>query len=414
MLSEKVKTLESVTDVKKRILLLGGSAQQVIAIEISKCMGYETVLCDYLEDNPGQYVADKFYLTSTTDKEAVLHIAQEEKVSGILAYASDPAAPTAAYVAEQLGLPTNPYISVETLCNKDRFRSFLNTNGFNSPKSIVVTHNDVNTSDINKLKLPFIVKPTDSSGSKGVTIIHNTGTINAAIDYALSFSKKRSVLIEEYIEMKHSYLIGGDIFVRNGIVILWGLMNCHRDPRVNKLVPVGKSFPIDLSDDDVERVRETLQRLVTSLGFKNGPMNVELIIDKKNQVWPIDIGPRSGGNMIPDALGDIFGVNIVKMTVMSALGLYEETDNDLIKCNGFYATHNIHSATSGEFIEVTFADELDKHIYKKYIYKKPGDAIEFFDNASKAVGVIFMKFDSRSQMEHVLHHIADLYSVIIR
>ena len=55
----------------KKILLLGGSAQQVVAIEKAKELGYDTVLCDFLPDNPGQYVADKFYLVSTTDKEAV-------------------------------------------------------------------------------------------------------------------------------------------------------------------------------------------------------------------------------------------------------------------------------------------------------------------------------------------------------
>ena len=109
----------------KKILLLGGSAQQVPVIEKAKQLGYYTILCDYLPDNPGQYVADKFYPVSTTDKEPVLEIAEREQVNGVLAYASDPAAPTAAYVAEKMGLPGNPYQSVEILCNKDRFRKFL-------------------------------------------------------------------------------------------------------------------------------------------------------------------------------------------------------------------------------------------------------------------------------------------------
>ena len=90
----------------KKILLLGGSAQQVIAIETAKRLGFYTVLCDYLDDNPGQFAADKFYLVSTTDKEAVLKVAESEKIDGVMAYASDPAAPTAAYVAEKMGLPT--------------------------------------------------------------------------------------------------------------------------------------------------------------------------------------------------------------------------------------------------------------------------------------------------------------------
>ena len=70
---------------RQKILLLGGSAQQVVAIETAKRMGYHTVLCDYLPDNPGQYVADKYYNVSTTDVEAVYEVAKNEGVSGIRA-----------------------------------------------------------------------------------------------------------------------------------------------------------------------------------------------------------------------------------------------------------------------------------------------------------------------------------------
>ena len=157
----------------KTLLLLGGSAQQIIAIETAKRMGLRTVLCDYLPDNPGQYHADDFHLVSTTDKEAVLKVAINEKADGILAYASDPAAPTAAYVAEKLGLPGSPYKSVELLCNKDEFREFLATNHFHTPlasgyDSIQKALHEIQSGRFN---CPVIVKPVDSSGSKGVSRI---------------------------------------------------------------------------------------------------------------------------------------------------------------------------------------------------------------------------------------------------
>ena len=119
---------------QKKILLLGGSAQQVIAIQKAKELGYYTVLCDYLPDNPGQYVADKYYNASTTDIEAVYEIAKKEEVQGILAYASDPAALPAAIVSERLGLPTNPAKSVEVLGLKYPWRQFLQENVFACPK----------------------------------------------------------------------------------------------------------------------------------------------------------------------------------------------------------------------------------------------------------------------------------------
>lgn len=390
----------------KKILLLGGSAQQIIAIKTAKNHGYFTVLCDFLPNNPGQYEADKFYLVSTTDKKAVLDVAKNENVDGILAYASDPAAPTAAYVAEKLGLPTNPYNSVETLCNKDKFREFLKENGFNAPVSKGYSNNDVDTS---LFSLPVIVKPVDSSGSKGATVLTDWNGLKQACDFAFSFSRSHRIIVEEYIEKKHKYLIGGDIFVYDGKVILWGLLNCHRDFDVNPLVPVGKSYPLLLDEQDSIEVKKTLQNMIDKLNIKFGSVNVELVIDKAGKVWPIDIGPRAGGNMIPDLLGLIFGVDVVEMAVLTAMG--EKIDNVVHKGIPYYATHNLHTDKNGIYQGITFSKDLDQKIIKKCIYKRKGDIIEYFNNASKTLGIIFMKFDNELEMDTILSDINALYKV---
>jgi len=392
----------------KKILLLGGSDQQVIAIETAKRHGYYTILCDFLPDNPGQFSADKFYLVSTTDKEAVLKVAVEEKIDGVLAYASDPAAPTAAYVAEKLGLPTNPYQSVKTLCNKDRFRAFLKENGFNTPTAVGYVDKNV---DISVFNLPVIIKPVDSSGSKGATVLHSWDGLDKALNFAFSFSRTHRIIVEEFIEKKHQYLIGGDIFVSDGKVILWGLLNCHRDNNVNPLVPVGKSYPLMLEDSDIEAVKDTLQKMVDDLGLRFGSVNVELVVDKNNRVWPIDVGPRAGGNMIPDLLGMIFGVNVVEMAVLTAMG--REIATTIKEGIPYYATHNLHFNKNGVYQTIDFSEELEKFIIKKCLYKKEGDTIEFFDNATKALGVIFLKFNNQIEMNYYLSNINNFYTVNI-
>lgn len=393
----------------KKILLLGGSAQQIVAIRTARKHGYYTVLCDYLTDNPGQYEADKFYLVSTTDKDAVLKVATDEKVDGILAYASDPAAPTAAYVAEKLGLPTNPYESVETLCNKDRFRAFLKKNGFNTPNSAGYSDKNVDTS---LFSLPVIIKPVDSSGSKGATVLNSWEGLDKALDFAFSFSRSHRVIVEEFIEKKHEYLIGGDIFVADGKVILWGLLNCHRDSAVNPLVPVGKSYPLMLDKTDEDEVKSTLQRIVDKLGLRFGSVNVELVVDKSNKVWPIDIGPRAGGNMIPDLLGMIFGTDVVEMAVLAAMG--EKVCPEIKEDIPYFANHNLHSDQNGIYESIEFSDELERYIVKKCLYKKSGDTVEYFDNAAKALGIIFLKFEDQKTMKYILDKINQLYRVKLK
>lgn len=392
---------------KHKILLLGGSAQQIIAIDTASKIGLFTVLCDYLSDNPGQFHADKFYQESTVDKERILQIARDEKIDYIIAYASDPAAPTAAYVAEIMGLPTNPYKSVETLCNKDMFREFLFTHGFNTPRAVGFKTKEEALADIQNFTLPIIIKPVDSSGSKGATVIRGEEVIEKAIDSAFSFSRGHRIIIEEFIEKKHPYLIGGDIFVSDGKVIQWGLMNCHRDNSVNPLVPVGKSYPPMLESSDLQAIKDTLQRLVTELGIKFGPMNVELIVDNNNRVFPIDIGPRSGGNMIPDLLGMIFNCDVVEMSVRSAMG--ESVRSEMGDGVPYYGTLNLHSDRDGIFERVEFSSEIEQYIIRKNIYKKSGDEANYFANAANALGIVFFKFPDQETMitmeEHMNEHV---------
>ena len=380
----------------KKILLLGGSSQQVVAIKTAKKLGLYTIVCDYLSDNPGQFYADKFYLESTTDRYAILEIARKESIDYIMAYASDPAAPTAAYVAEKMGLPTNPYRAVEILCNKDLFREFLSEHGFSTPRAVGFNSKAGVEANIGNFNFPIIIKPVDSSGSKGATVLRDKTGLDDAIEFAFSFSRTHRIIMEEYIEKKHPYLIGGDIFVSDGKVIQWGLMNCHRDKMVNPLVPVGKSYPPVLEDDDMKVVKDTLQRLVTELGIQFGPMNVELIVDKQNKVYPIDIGPRSGGNMIPDLLGMIFNCDVVEMSIRAAMGekVYDNVGEGIL----YYATSNLHSNRNGIFEKIEFDSEIEEFIIRKNIYKKSGNEVNFFGNASNVLGIVFFKFPDRETM----------------
>lgn len=393
----------------KKILLLGGSAQQIVAIKTAQKLGYYTVLCDYLPDNPGQYEADKFYLVSTTDKDAVLEVARNEQVDGVLAYASDPAAPTAAYIAEKLGLSGAPYHSVETLCYKDQFRKFLIENGFSTPKAKGYASAEDALKEKENFEFPIIIKPVDSSGSKGATVLQTEDGLKNALDFAFSFSRCHRIIVEHFIEKKHPYLIGGDVFIENGKIVLWGLLNCHRDNCVNPLVPVGKSYPLQLEDEDIQHVKETLSSMVEKLRISNGSMNVELVVDKSNRVWPIDVGPRSGGNMIPDLLGDMFGVDIAEMSVKAAMGA--AIKGNIHEPNGFYATHNLHSNKNGIYKDILFSPEIEPYIYRKYLYKKLGDEVEYFDNAAKCLGIVFFKFPDETTMKKILEHVNELITV---
>ena len=199
----------------------------------------------------------------------------------------------------------------------------------------------------------------------------------------------------------------------SGKVILWGLLYCHRDSSVNPLVPVGKSYPLFLDRTDEMAVQETLQIMFDKLGMKFGSVNVELVVDKKNRVYLIDVGPRAGGNMIPDLLGMIFGVDVVEMDVLAAMGEPLQITEE-IEASGFYATHNLHSDRSGSYKQILFSDELKPYLKKICLYKKGGDPVGYFDNASKCLGIIFMEFPSKGIQYKILRDLDKMIDIQLR
>ena len=393
----------------KKVLFLGGSKQQIPAIEYGKEQGYYTVLCDYLNDNPGQYVADKFYCVSTTDFEAILDVAIKEKVDGIVAYASDPAALTAAYVGNKLGLISNPYDSVEILSKKNLFRAFLKENNFNCPNVISLDSKDDLKFKIKNLTFPLMVKPIDSSGSKGISKVLDLRELEEKFEIAMNMSRDKIVVIEEFIQRDHDYMIGGDAFVVNGKVVFYGLLNSHRDYEINELVPVGTSYPTFLNEDRIQKVKNEVQRVVDILGMKEGALNLELMFGENDKLYIIEIGPRNGGNMIPDIIRDATGVDMIKATVDSAIGKKVELESNNIKTN--FSTYVMHSGEAGILESISLSKELEDKITKRVDYKKTGDNIEFFDGANKALGILFLKFNDLDEEKYILENVNNMIEV---
>lgn len=401
---------------KKTILLLGGSRQQVVAIETAKRLGYRTVLCDYLPDNPGQYHADVFYQKSTTDKDLMLEVARMEHAEGVLAYASDPAALTQAYVAEHMGLPTNPYASVEKLSVKHLFRHHLHEAGLPCPKATSLSADGTSGSDAvaasEGMRLPVVLKPTDSSGSKGVAVLkeRDPEAFAAAIAHAAEFSRNRILVLEEYIRAKFPRVIGGDIFIAHGKVAFWGLMSCLRDESLGGLVPVGERFPSGLSPAQTASVKRVIQDLVDSLHLEFGEMNVEIIVGEDDVPYFLELGARAGGNMIPVQLSDISGIDLVEANVRYAMGddsmdisFDEEDAIGIANCS-----YVPHAASDGIYQGLEIDPEIASHVYRTVPYVEEGTRVERFDGANKALGILFLQFDSVAQMEGLLPRMGQL------
>ncbi len=395
--------------------MLGGSESQIVAIDRARELGYRTVLCDYLRDNPGQMHSDAFYCVSTTDKDAVIEIAKQERVNGVVAYGSDPAAPTAAYVAEELGLPGIPYNTARDFCEKQRFKAFLERNGFNVPKHIAIGTDDASTESIidalrtESLSLPLIIKPSDSSGSKGVSVIETVEGLSNAISKARAFSRNGILEVEEFIRADHEGVIEGELFVYDGEVVSWGLMRCLRDGMTNPLLPAGYRHPLDLPDYRFEMVKQTIAHLVEAGGIRFGAINVEMLIDVNDNLFIIDAGPRNGGNMLPAFFSRISGDDLVEGTLRCAMGDPWEHGTYSGRSKFGWYMHVLHSRSYGALKGVEYSDTAFGAMEYEKVFVPKGSMVRPFRNSQDIVGLAMFRFDNTDVLDGFLadveHHI---------
>ncbi|WP_251125946.1 sugar-transfer associated ATP-grasp domain-containing protein [Exiguobacterium sp. s22] len=385
-----------------KLMLLGGAMHQVPVIQKAKEQGIFTILCDYLPDNPGRQVADRYYCISSLDRESVLDIARQEQIDGILAYASDPAARTAAYVGEALGLKSNPLQAVETLTNKARFRTFLRDHGFAVPKAYAFTDFESAMRTMQFVEGEFVIKPADASGSKGISKwCSNDGVdrLREQVSAALEVSFGDEVVVEEFIR-RDGYQVAGDGFIVKGQLVFRCFGNSHFNERgVNPFAPISASFPSQHPPHVLDRVHETLQRMITEVGLQNGPLNFDIFV-KGEDVYLMDIGPRNGGNYIPQIIEQATGVDLVKATIDVALGQPVSIDMKLVTVPSAYFI--LGSQQEGRFMGISFMND-DYAIMHSNLCYAIGAQVPRFDGANRALGSLILRFKDVEAMMRLLN-----------
>ena len=80
---------------QKKLLLLGGLRYLLPVIEAAHKLGYYVITCDYIPGNIAHKYSDEYHNVSIIDKEAVLALARELEIDGIMSFAVDPGVVTA-------------------------------------------------------------------------------------------------------------------------------------------------------------------------------------------------------------------------------------------------------------------------------------------------------------------------------
>ena len=315
----------------KKLAIIGASYLQEPLVRKAKEMGLYSICFAWRDGATCANICDKFYDISITEKEEILKVCKEEKIDGICTIASDVAAPTVAYIAEALGLCGNTYDSAIRANNKYLMRNALAKAGVPCPQYLKVTSSS--DLDISRFQAPLIVKPSDRSGSLGVTKINRMEELPSAIERALSLSFKHEAMVEEFIE-------GREISVE-----FISYQGTHYPLQITDKVTTGAPHfvelahhqPSSLPADMFEHIYDITRQALDALGITNGASHSEYKITKDGRVVVMEIGGRMGGDFIGSDLVRLStGYDFVKGVIEVALDTFNEPEISEHNYSGVY------------------------------------------------------------------------------
>jgi biotin carboxylase len=301
------------------LAVIGASYLQRPLVEKAKAMGLRTICFAWEEGAVCRELVNVFYPISIVEKERILAVCQQEHIDGICTIASDVAAPTVAYVAEQMGLVGNSYEASLRANNKWLMRQAFTKANVPCPRHMCVTTMDMDIIQTQML-LPLIVKPSDRSGSLAVNKITDWEQFSAALQEAQTASFKGEAMVEEFIE-------GREISVE--IISYYGK---HYPLQITDKVTTGAPHfvelehhqPSSLSSEMYDIIYAITERALNALGITNGASHAEYKITDDGRICVMEIGARMGGDFIGSNLVQLStGYDFVKGVIEVALGQFE-------------------------------------------------------------------------------------------
>lgn len=315
---------------KTKIAVIGANYQYLSFYKQAKALGYEIYsfarACD---DNPCWEIADHYYDLAFKDKEKILDVCKKEDVQGVTTFLLESALPCMYYVAEGLGSPCNSEECQALTANKYTMREQMRKCGVSIPSYQAIK------SKTEKILIPFpiIVKPADSGGSRGVTLVNNQEELEAALDRAFDYSTNQTVMIEQFI-------VGREFSIET--------ISCKGKHYVLQItdkvtteapyfVELAHHQPADLTAKQRTDITNLTIQMLDALKIENSAGHTEIKMDERGIPYIIEMGPRMGGDYISSDLVRLStGYDFVKGVLEVATGQFVEPVLGCPKCSGVF------------------------------------------------------------------------------
>jgi len=304
---------------KKKLAIIGASYLQLPLVKKAKEMGIETHCFAWADGAVCKDIADFFYPISILEKEEILNVCKRVEIEGITSIASDAVVPTVSFVAENMGLISNSFESSLITTDKYKMRQKFLENNVLSPKFAIADDSNY----LESFMFPLIVKPTDRSGSRGVSKVERKNDLQKAIERAKNESFTKQAIVEEFVS-------GNEVSVE---AISW--QGKHYILAITDKVTTEKPYfvelehhqPSQLNNETQKKIIHETIKALEALDIKYGASHTEIKITKNNEVCLIEVGARMGGDFIGSDLVRLStGYDFLKGTIEVAFGKFSEPE----------------------------------------------------------------------------------------
>lgn len=300
----------------KKIVIIGANDFQNPLILKAKEMGYETHVFAWQDGSIGEKTADYFYPISIIEKEKILEECKKIKPDAVATIASDLANITVQYLASRLNLPANSDECIEISTNKYKMRQALQKGGVKVPHFEKVSSAE-ELGDCSAFCFPVIVKPTDRSGSRGITKVLRKEDLSEAIKVSCENSFEKKAIVEEYIEGPEFSCEAISFNGKHEILTVTQKFTTGAP----HFIETGHIEPADISGEMLEKVKKTILKSLDALNIKFGASHSEFRITPSGEIGIIEIGSRMGGDCIGSDLVRLStGKDFVRAVIDTALG----------------------------------------------------------------------------------------------
>jgi len=375
---------------KKKLLIAGGGYADIPLIQAAQALGFYVITSGNRPEDFGHRYADECCLADFSDKEAMLKISKTLDIDAICASCNDFSALSAAYVAEQMGLPGHDtYDTARIIHHKDLYRSFALENGIPSPYAQGFDSVEAALGALKQFKFPVIIKPVDLTGGKGISTVMHVDDARIALETAFIRSRAKRVVVEEFIEGSRH---GLSTFIRDGRVVFQ--FNDNEHYYLNPYLVSAASVPANIAMGVVEKLCKAAEKIVALLQLKTGIFHIQYILQGDKPVI-IEICRRAPGDLYTRFVQHATGVDYPSFIVRASAGMdcstLTQTDS-----KGYYTRHCVMASHSGYIKDLVIDQSIQSNIIEKFMWWSPGNRIDDF--LTQKLGIVFLRFDSMVEM----------------